>query len=224
MAATGPPSLPATGFAVCPACAARNPFDARTCGRCAAAIPPPGASAPLAVAQPGAGIALRLPARSSLDPPPEDPLAVLPPQVREQILAARAASQARGAAALTRERQRERAIGAASGAAAALAGLLVSAVLLDGWIGTIAAALFDAAVGTAAGVWVYRRGGGTHRGLLAYALAAFASAGLKLALGGIPVGLSAGAAFAVLLPVTWGAAIAGGLLGQRIDDWLWDQV
>lgn len=218
--AAAPPTQPETGHAICPACAARNPFDALRCARCAAAIPPPGADAPRALAAPGAAIAIRVAPR---EPLPDDPLAVLPAQVREQIEASRAASQARSAAAQARDRARARAIASASGVAALLGGLLVSLTLISGWPGLLAAAALDAAIGAAAGWWTFTRGGGIQRGLLTYAAAAFLSAGIKLTLGGIPVGLSAFAAFLVLVPVTWISAVAGGLLGQRIDDWLWDQ-
>ncbi|MGE0708072.1 MAG: hypothetical protein AB7N76_17315 [Planctomycetota bacterium] len=84
--------VPATGskaaYAECPACQAKNPADARTCGRCRAEIPPPA----LGEGARGArsmflGQAQPAPARAGIDPE------LIPEHVRAQF-AANAAEQA----------------------------------------------------------------------------------------------------------------------------------
>lgn len=193
--------------AVCPACGAANPADCLRCARCAAPISGP---APTPVAPP--------PPEGA---PPEDPADLLPPKVREQVLAARAASQANTSASVRREEQRMLAVCGATAGAAVVAGAVLSMVMIDGLGRGVVAAACDGMLGAGAG-WAVWRKSSAVTGALAFGGAAFLSGLVKLGLNGMPQGERMLAVFFPLVFVAWLATMIGGWVGRRIDDWYWE--
>lgn len=155
--------------------------------------------------------------------PPADPADVLPPDVRARVLEARAAHEAGMATAVVNEARRGRTIALTLGALGLLAGGVSGALLLPTAGAAVAAAVADAVLGAGAGLWTYRSGGGSVRGLAGFGLAAIVSAAIKVALGAISLkGVTDVAAFALLIGLALAVTILGGVLGQRIDAWAFE--
>lgn len=139
--------IPATGtlatYATCPACEARNPPDSLRCGRCAEEIP-----SAIPSARPAGRRAIQLGLANRADREGVD-AELLPEHVREQIAAAKQASEEHTQRAVVRRETFRRQVMAATGVVFALGSLLSLSTML-GWVGVLWI-LGDAALGAAVG-------------------------------------------------------------------------
>ena len=207
-----------TGFAVCAACEAKNPADARSCGRCGEALPdaiPAGARGPTA---PGMAIKVRS-TREAVGPGDD---AVLPPHARALIQARRAEQAEARQASEARYHARRRGLMLRVGGVFVLLGTLPSLLLLSGWLGW-ACLVVDLLIGAGVAKFLVDREAHTVSGQLSFAAGAVASTLLKGVVGVAVQGMGLlflfGACFtSLVLAVVVGGFVGGALERSSLDE------
>ncbi|MDC3379454.1 hypothetical protein OAX78_04145 [Planctomycetota bacterium] len=222
------------GFAMCPACEAKNPTEAAVCARCGEHIPPP---VPVDFS-----VAMTHRRRTRIDVDPGDPGAaadtgageiedddisdVIPDHVKAQFAATAGAVAARQAAHAGRVERYRRTVTIGCAGLLVLLGLMPSIFSMEPEA-ILLSTVFDAALGAAAGNLLVRRKGGRHVGIGVLAAAGGLSLAFKMPLGVLEIMFSsmAGAVIFAVVVAMWGFAIcAGSMLGLSVHQFYADEI
>ncbi len=206
------PGAQVAGQATCPGCGARSGWDARVCGRCGADIPPPipaGAPAPGA----GAPVPLGLPrqvAGATEGEPAGDAADLLPPDVRAQVLAARARNAQHTADITADAARREQVLHVGIAAAAVVGGLVLSGMLDLSTALTAVTLVADLLLGLALARWMWRTDVTSIHGMVAFPAATIVSFACKAVFAPLLVVMAAGPAmfFILMIAMAIGRTVA----------------
>lgn len=207
-----------TGFAVCAACEAKNPADARSCGRCGEALPDAIPAGPRGPTAPGMAIKV-LSTREAIGPGDD---AVLPPHARALIQARRAEQADAQQASEARYHARRRGLMLRVGGVFALIGLLPSLLLVSGWLWW-ACLVVDLLIGAGVAKFLVDREAHTLSGATSFAVGSVAGTLLKGVAGAVLQGLGLlflfGACFfSLVLAVVAGGFVGGALERSSLDE------